>query len=145
MCHFKSACTAATRFGEVTRLSPTRTAFAPASNSRATSVGPNTPLSATIATSSGASGARATPLLRVEAAGLQVSACIPEFWQNFPKAISVRDDCLEVALFPSAYPDAFELQGGEQKTHTVFLAFERQPDVASPLEWMRQPRVAHTT
>ena len=41
------------------------------------------------------------------------------FWQNFPKAIEATPDSLTLRFFPKQYADVHELQGGEQKTHTL--------------------------
>ena len=86
-------------------------------------------------------GARATPIV---AAG--TAACAMQyFWQNFPKAMEASADSLIVRLFPRQYSDLYELQGGEQKTHTFFVAFG--PDAVSdpPLDWCRRPLFARCT
>ncbi len=48
---------------------------------------------------------------------------MPQFWQNFPKAIEATNDSLTLRLFPEQFADVHELQGGEQKTHTFAVAF----------------------
>jgi hypothetical protein len=45
------------------------------------------------------------------------------FWQNFPKAMEARDGVLTVRLFPRQFDGPHEIQGGEQKTHEIVLAF----------------------
>ena len=45
------------------------------------------------------------------------------FWQNFPKALEVRGNRLTIGIFPRQYADVYQLQGGEQKTQTLYLAF----------------------
>lgn len=68
-------------------------------------------------------GERATPTLSIGSDERNVAATVVGFWQNFPKAIEVDRNRLIVRLFPRQYSDVYELQGGEQKTHTLFLAF----------------------
>ena len=80
-------------------------------------------------------GERATPSLSLCQSDNSVSAAIESFWQNFPKCLSVRQNCLRIGLFPDTYSDAFELQGGEQKTHTVYLEFRKGRLNAPVLNW----------
>jgi len=68
-----------------------------------------------------------------------VSAVIPRFWQEFPKAFSIDSDGLKVELFPGCAPDLHELQGGEQKTTSIYLDFAVSPE---GLAWARSPLVA---
>jgi hypothetical protein len=68
-------------------------------------------------------GLRASPVVCLRGTGGEVTAAVPEFWQQFPKALEVADRLLCVRLFPGQFGDLFELQGGEQKTHTVWLDF----------------------
>ncbi|MBU2869101.1 glycoside hydrolase family 127 protein [Colwellia sp. E2M01] len=49
-----------------------------------------------------------------------LSVYVEKFWQNFPKAIAKQNDVLSVALFPEGN---FELQGGEKKTHSLWVDF----------------------
>jgi hypothetical protein len=71
-----------------------------------------------------AEGQRAIPVLQVIAGnGAWVGAAVERFWENFPKALRWVNGILEVGLFPREGRGNFELQGGEQKTHTVFLEF----------------------
>ena len=41
-------------------------------------------------------------------------------------------------LFPQQYADVHEIQGGEQKTHELFVAFGRDTVTDEPLAWCRQ-------
>jgi len=76
-----------------------------------------------------AEGARATPCLVAcnEQPNAQtsqptwVAASTADFWQNFPKALRWTDGALTVGLFPRESRAPFELQGGEQKRHTVWI------------------------
>jgi hypothetical protein len=83
-------------------------------------------------------GRRATPCLRVSTEAGWVAATTRDFWQNFPKALRLEEGALSIGLFPAECAAGFELQGGEQKRHTVFFDFGphgREPVI--PL--MQQP------
>lgn len=86
-------------------------------------------------------GKRATPTIRVRTGRHSLSVTVPQFWENFPKALEVRDDELNIRLFPGQYSDLFELQPGEQKTHTLFVCWE-SGDPLSSLQWTHDRLVA---
>jgi hypothetical protein len=67
---------------------------------------------------------------------------LPLFWQNFPKALEATREAIRLALFPGEFADAHEIQGGEQKTHTFFVAFGPDTVTTEPLAWCRDPLVA---
>ncbi len=90
-------------------------------------------------------GARATPLVTLEHSTGSVGLCLPEFWQNFPKAIEASDRGLILRLFPRQHGSSHEIQGGERKTHTLYVGFGVGADAPSPLWWVRDPLVPHTT
>ena len=98
-------------------------------------------------------GLRAEPLLSVRSGDMAVSAALPRFWQNFPRALSGGPEGLSIALFPEMALGPHELQGGEQKTHEFVLHFERRvpgsgygaPDEPHPLAWVRSPRLVHAS
>lgn len=88
-------------------------------------------------------GLRASPRVHVQTPVGRIAAAVPEFWQQFPKAIEVREQCLRLRFFPEQFADLFELQGGERKTHTAWLDFGRpDPSNAADLAWVHQPAVA---
>lgn len=91
----------------------------------------------------GRSGLRATPVVAVQRGARTIAVTMPEFWQNFPKAIEATNDAIVLRLFPHHYADVHEIQSGEQKTHTFFVAFGRDPVTTVPLGWCRTPLVAH--
>ena len=77
-------------------------------------------------------GRRATPCLRVSTGAGWIAATTRDFWQNFPKALRLEDGALSIGIFPVECAAGFELQGGEQKRHTVFLDFglhDREPEI----------------
>lgn len=78
---------------------------------------------------------RASPTVYLNGKQKKISGVIKDFWQNFPKAIEAEGSVLTLRLFPHQYKDVFELQGGEQKTHTIFLSFENN----AKLEWAHAP------
>jgi hypothetical protein len=61
--------------------------------------------------------------------------------RNFPKAIEIQGNELIFRLFPRQHDDLFELQGGEQKTQTIFLSFEDGRKDISYLQWVHSPLV----
>jgi len=90
---------------------------------------------------SGPTGLRATPVVSIEGHGARLAAAMPQFWQNFPKAIEVQGTSLAVRLFPGQYGDLHEIQGGEQKTHECFISFGSDPTTSVPLAWARERTV----
>jgi hypothetical protein len=84
-------------------------------------------------------GRRATPALSLTRGNQTLALAVPHFWQNFPKAVEAAAEALVVRLFPRQYADAHELQGGEQKTHTFYIAFGPDRVTDEPLAWCRTP------
>jgi len=68
-------------------------------------------------------GLRATPRVVVHDGSAGVSVSLRRFWENFPKAVSAEEGVLAVELFPARFAVPHELQGGEQKTHELWLSF----------------------
>jgi hypothetical protein len=66
-------------------------------------------------------GLRAIPILSCGSDRGRVSATMEHFWQNFPKALEATQIDVTLRLFPHQQGDAFELQGGEQKTHRILV------------------------
>lgn len=87
-------------------------------------------------------GYRATPAITIASEGKAISASIQNFWQNFPKSLEAGNNILTMRLFPEKYKDVFELQGGEQKTHTLYLQFESAADKSINLDWIQEPLIA---
>src|SRR5581483_11543848 len=87
-------------------------------------------------------GLRACPILTVTGGGRQLTVTTQYFWENFPKALNVAGDRLVVGLFPGQFSDAHEIQGGEQKTHRLTIAFDEDRVSEMPLEWARSPLIA---
>lgn len=85
-------------------------------------------------------GKRASPVLSVDDGEICITAAVPYFWQNFPKSLEVRSGELFVHLFPARHAGEYELQGGEQKTHTIYLDFGMGDKMNSPqLNWVHDP------
>jgi hypothetical protein len=85
-------------------------------------------------------GRRANPTVTLRQGQACISVAVPEFWQQFPKAIEVRNHQLKISLFPRQFDDLHELQGGEQKTHVVWLDFSEAPSgQTEPLDWVHNP------
>jgi hypothetical protein len=84
-------------------------------------------------------GGRASPVVALERSQACLTTAVPDFWQQFPKAIEVDDRCLRLRLFPGQAGDLFELQGGEQKTHTAWLSLDAPGPDRQTLHWVHQP------
>jgi hypothetical protein len=87
-------------------------------------------------------GLHATPTVRLAGESTSVTLALPEFWQAFPKSIEATSTSITLGLFPADWDDHFELQGGEQKTHLVWLALDSNAGcpttdvrVSVPPEW----------
>jgi hypothetical protein len=85
-----------------------------------------------------AEGKRAVPtiLLYDPRDDRSIAGAMEGFWQNFPKALEVNRNRLTLRLFPRQYADVYELQGGEQKTHTLFLHFGTRQQQLTGLTWV---------
>lgn len=87
-------------------------------------------------------GLRSQPTCVLHQGERWIAVTIPEFWQQFPKALSANESAITIGLFPAQSGDLHELQGGEQKTHRIGLQFGSSHElkqvslesVASPLE-----------
>jgi hypothetical protein len=91
-------------------------------------------------------GLRASPVVSLQGADGTLTAAVPEFWQQFPKAIGTDGRVLKVGFFPEQFGDLFELQGGEQKTHTLWLDFGPVGDRPGlPLDWVHRPALVRAT
>jgi hypothetical protein len=82
---------------------------------------------------------RATPILVYGSGDHSFGVTIPHFWENFPKSIKADKDGITLDLFPAET----ELQGGEQKTHTFYVAFDKDDITDEPMVWCRSPLVCH--
>jgi hypothetical protein len=94
-------------------------------------------------------GLRASPVIARVGERSATAVAVPEFWQQFPKRLTASAKRIDVELFPQFEGSYHELQGGEQKTHTVWFNFARsvsanQGDVLlESLGWVHRPaRVA---
>jgi YetA-like protein len=88
-------------------------------------------------------GARASPIVVLDGRQFSLGVALPHFWQNCPRAVAADLQSLTVSFFPGQYPDAHELQGGEQKTHECWLLFGSDTVTEPPLTWCRSRVVVH--
>ena len=87
-------------------------------------------------------GRRAEPVARWEVDHASVVVSVPEFWQQFPKTIAASARSMRVGLFPEEWDDLFELQGGERKTHTLWLRIGSKDQLGEDaLDWTHRPAV----
>jgi hypothetical protein len=86
-------------------------------------------------------GSRAAPTVSWRNDLGAVSLAVPEFWQQFPKAISIDSSRIRLGVFPEEWDDLHELQGGERKTHTLWLEFhsDHQKGNVAALDWVHCP------
>ncbi len=87
-------------------------------------------------------GLRATPAIRLERGEARLGVAMRHFWQSFPKAVEADGDALTVRLFPPRAAAPQELQGGERKTHELWLALGRDGNGDPLPEWCRSPALA---
>jgi hypothetical protein len=78
-------------------------------------------------------GRRANPLIGAALDGAGFGLSMPAFWENFPKALGGNPGTLEWGIFPGQSRGPYELQGGEQKTHTLFVMLGRDADELAAL------------
>jgi len=86
-------------------------------------------------------GRRASPIVLVETQGKRLQASVPHFWQNFPKSLKTEDGGIRIGIFPDRREDPYELQGGERKTHAIYLDFDSGEGNGEGLEWVHEPLV----
>jgi hypothetical protein len=84
-------------------------------------------------------GDRATPIVGAGHGADFRGIAMPEFWENFPKALEATAESLSLELFP----EGTELQGGERKTHTFYLSFGQDTITDEPMVWCRSPMTVH--
>lgn len=65
-------------------------------------------------------GDRTNPLI-IAKSERNISFSVKNFWQNFPKLLEVQKNLIKISLFPEEAQTLFELQGGEKKTHTIYI------------------------
>ncbi len=90
-------------------------------------------------------GLRAEPVFDLSTSQGRTAFGTPNFWQQFPKAISVTQDKVRIGLFPHEYGDLHELQGGERKTHTVWVDFKTGESNLDELDWIHHPAKVQPT
>jgi hypothetical protein len=86
-------------------------------------------------------GLRTTPCIASSNNSTAIAASVKHFWQNFPKALELENGNLIIRLFPKYFNDLFELQGGEQKTHTVYIRVEDSFIQEGFLDWIHNPLI----
>lgn len=84
-------------------------------------------------------GLHASPTVALEGGDGNLTVAIPEFWQQFPGSVSAEASHVRVGLFPTQWDDLFELQGGEQKTQTIWLSLDVEDTDLHDFDWVHQP------
>jgi len=87
---------------------------------------------------------RATPSIYVQQGtdSPSISVHIENFWQKFPKAVEVTDNTIQLGLFPKQALGGFELQPGEKKTDTFYIAYGEPKNTLSFVETPTQATIA---
>ncbi|WP_149499016.1 hypothetical protein [Roseiconus lacunae] len=70
------------------------------------------------------SAGRAFPIMQLSDDQQCMSVAVEHFWANFPIGLAADGDKVKVELFSSAGAGPVELQGGEQKTFRIAIAWE---------------------
>lgn len=84
-------------------------------------------------------GLRATPIASIGGGDRRISVALPRFWEMCPKAIEADGTRCAIGMFPRAFGDLHELQGGERSTLAFAVCFGRDTVTAEPLAWVRAP------
>lgn len=85
------------------------------------------------------SGHRSEPVVCVTGPDGSLTAAVPEFWQQFPGQISATGNTISVGLFPEISRQTYELQGGEQKTQSVWISTQTGDAQLRQLDWVYSP------
>ncbi|MET0660099.1 MAG: hypothetical protein ABW110_18310 [Steroidobacteraceae bacterium] len=64
---------------------------------------------------------RASPSVCLQTDSHSLAVTVPNFWQEFPKALRRRGQDIEIGLFPRECAAGFELQAGERKRHSMIF------------------------
>lgn len=84
-------------------------------------------------------GYRSEPVVALSNNESSLSVTVPEFWQQFPGSLSATPAGIDVGLFPSQTGTTFELQGGEQKTQSIWISTRPAADDLTHLAWSDHP------
>jgi hypothetical protein len=90
-------------------------------------------------------GYRTQPTIYVKNNSHGMALTIEHFWQNFPKALEAENGTLIGRLFPKYFNDAYELQAGERKTHSMHLCFYKTQSEPASLHQVHARLSARST
>jgi hypothetical protein len=80
-------------------------------------------------------GERASPVFSIKSTkNLYLNIRFKNFWQNFPKSLSINNRRLSADIFPEQFPDNHELQPGEKKTHEFMFSVSNDKEDLACLE-----------
>jgi hypothetical protein len=83
-------------------------------------------------------GSRSTPYINISNTDINLTCTVKQFWQNFPKALNIANNLVSVKIFPGEFPDLYELQAGERKSHTFYFDFAES---RCALDWVVSPTI----
>jgi hypothetical protein len=84
-------------------------------------------------------GHRSEPVVSLQEDESFLIGAYPEFWQQFPSGISADRGTLHFELFPEIAGIVHELQGGEQKTQSVWIRTGAGQAEMSEMDWVFEP------
>jgi hypothetical protein len=58
---------------------------------------------------------------------------VQDFWQQFPKAVTISSDAIRLGLYPAEAADPFDMDAGVAKTHRILISLG-QPPIGSKAE-----------
>ena len=90
-------------------------------------------------------GLRATPIISMTDGRIGISGTMSHFWQNFPSSLEAKGNQLKFGIFPGSFSDLFEFQGGEQKTHKIWVDFKNGDVEPDSLAWVHYPLIPHVS
>lgn len=90
-------------------------------------------------------GDRAVPVFMTPTEQSPCVVAVRHFWQNFPTSLEAAAGQLRCGLFPDESGAPHEIQGGEQKTHTLGVAYGLDGISQRPLDWIVRPALLSAT
>lgn len=89
-------------------------------------------------------GNRAQPILSASNHKQELNVFLEKFWQDFPSALSFKDENICIDFFPQQNDRTYELQGGERKTMTCHLLFSKDKQTLKSLRQQLRPILDYT-
>lgn len=62
---------------------------------------------------------------------------VQDFWQQFPKAVTISSNAIRLGLYPAEAEEPFDMDAGVAKTHRILVRLGASPEGRSPEETFR--------